>query len=197
MGNDITNRIEQLLTSWELSPSSFADGIGIPRAVISHILSRRNKPSLEVIQKILIKFPQLNALWLLNGKGDMIQLNLFEESEDTIQYGASLISKHKKNLSNDNIELETENVSTLNINNQPSEKITIDANSTALLNHNESTKTTIMESEINDNNNFNTENNHLSKSVDSLQEEKKKEDKKIEKIIIFYSDKSFSIHLPE
>ncbi|RSK34477.1 helix-turn-helix domain-containing protein [Hymenobacter metallilatus] len=64
-------RIRQLLTARQLSPSQFADAVGVARPIISHILSGRNKPSLEVVQKILAAFPDLSVNWLLLGAGDM------------------------------------------------------------------------------------------------------------------------------
>jgi transcriptional regulator with XRE-family HTH domain len=74
----VTKRIEQLLEEYKLSPSRFADEIDVQRSSISHILSERNKPSLELISKILKKYPEINADWLITGKGKM-QLDLFGE----------------------------------------------------------------------------------------------------------------------
>ena len=51
-----------------LSASTFADKIGVQRSSVSHILSGRNKPSLEFIQKVLNEFPKVSAEWLINGK---------------------------------------------------------------------------------------------------------------------------------
>jgi transcriptional regulator with XRE-family HTH domain len=50
------------------TPSSFADKIGVQRSSISHILSGRNKPSLDFIQKIMEHYPKIDAQWLINGK---------------------------------------------------------------------------------------------------------------------------------
>ena len=50
-----------------LSASAFADEIGVQRSSISHILSGRNKPSLEFIQKVLKRYPKVDAGWLING----------------------------------------------------------------------------------------------------------------------------------
>jgi len=65
-------RIRQILAARALSPTQFADTIGIGRPVASHILSGRNKPSLEVIQKIVDAFPDLALPWLLKGEGPML-----------------------------------------------------------------------------------------------------------------------------
>jgi len=65
------DRIEKILEDEQLSASKFADSIGVQRSSISHILSGRNKPSLELINKILDHFSHINADWLLLGKGNM------------------------------------------------------------------------------------------------------------------------------
>jgi len=67
----LKTRIEQILTEYNLTPSKFADELGIQRSGMSHILSGRNNPSLDLIQKILKRFPEINADWILTGKGIM------------------------------------------------------------------------------------------------------------------------------
>ncbi|MBC6698669.1 helix-turn-helix domain-containing protein [Hymenobacter puniceus] len=69
---DMVERIKELLQADQLTPTQFADRIGVARPIISHILSGRNKPSLEVVQKILAAFPQLSLDWLLKGAGSML-----------------------------------------------------------------------------------------------------------------------------
>jgi len=62
-------RLEKILSYYELSASSFADKINVQRSSISHLLSGRNKPSLEFVLKVVSCFPEVNLYWLLNGKG--------------------------------------------------------------------------------------------------------------------------------
>ena len=64
------DRIEHLMNIYMLTPSQFADRTGIQRASVSHILSNRNKPSLEVIHKIYNAFPEVDVAWLFMGKGE-------------------------------------------------------------------------------------------------------------------------------
>ena len=63
-------RIELLMKCYDLSPSQFADRAGIQRASVSHIISGRNKPSLEVMLKIYEAFPGLDMKWLMTGVGE-------------------------------------------------------------------------------------------------------------------------------
>lgn len=68
----MVTRIRQLLEHKKLTPTQFADLIGVGRPVVSHILSERNKPSLEVAQRIGSAFPDISLAWLLFGTGEML-----------------------------------------------------------------------------------------------------------------------------
>ncbi|RZJ85809.1 MAG: XRE family transcriptional regulator, partial [Hymenobacter sp.] len=70
----MVTRIRELLEARQLSPTQFADLIGVGRPVISHILSERNKPSLEVVQKVISAFPEVSLPWLLSGIGSMLAI---------------------------------------------------------------------------------------------------------------------------
>lgn len=63
-------RIELLMKCYDLSPSQFAEKTGIQRASVSHIISGRNKPSLEVMLKIYDAFPGVDMKWLMTGVGE-------------------------------------------------------------------------------------------------------------------------------
>lgn len=63
-------RLERILSHYELSAAAFADAIGVQRSSISHVLSGRNKPSLDFILKVVQRYPEVNLYWLLNGKGN-------------------------------------------------------------------------------------------------------------------------------
>lgn len=64
---NITERLQYIMKLNNLSASAFADKIEVQRSSISHILSGRNKPSLEFIQKVLAAFPKVSSDWLLTG----------------------------------------------------------------------------------------------------------------------------------
>ncbi len=83
-------RLVQLLDLEQLTPSKFADIIGVQRSSVSHVISGRNKPSYDFLQKTLKAFPGLNAEWLMLGEGTMyeqmgrgISGNLFEPPLET------------------------------------------------------------------------------------------------------------------
>ena len=62
---NINDKIKQILIDKSLTPSYFADEIGVQRSSISHILSGRNRPSFDIIQKIIRRFPELGYEWIM------------------------------------------------------------------------------------------------------------------------------------
>ncbi|MFH6996364.1 helix-turn-helix transcriptional regulator [Flavobacterium sp. FlaQc-57] len=67
--DDFVKRLEIILDYYALNASTFADRIGVQRSSMSHLLSGRNKPSLDFVMKILEVFPDVDLYWILNGKG--------------------------------------------------------------------------------------------------------------------------------
>lgn len=65
----INSRIQQFLNMEGVSPAQLADQLGIQRSGMSHLLSGRNKPSFDFITKLLSSYPNLQADWLLLGRG--------------------------------------------------------------------------------------------------------------------------------
>lgn len=86
--------LQELINVLGLSSSEFADKIGVSRAIISHIQSGRNKPSLSVVQKISTEFPQISLSWLITEEGpilkssnkDVVKINIPEK--ETVPYSA-------------------------------------------------------------------------------------------------------------
>ena len=62
-------RLAKIIDYYDLSAAAFADQIEVGRSSISHILSGRNKPSLDFVMKVISHFPEVELYWLLNGKG--------------------------------------------------------------------------------------------------------------------------------
>jgi transcriptional regulator with XRE-family HTH domain len=77
----IVSRIEEIRKNHQLTSASFATKIGVQRSAMSHILSGRNKPSLDFLMKIHDAFDEVNLEWLILGK-------------------SSSLSKYSENLSN-------------------------------------------------------------------------------------------------
>jgi transcriptional regulator with XRE-family HTH domain len=83
------DRLKELLEKEHLSAKDFALLVDVQQSAVSHLLSGRNKPSMDVIQKIIRVFKHINPTWLLLGEGGMyksikpVQGSLFEEKITT------------------------------------------------------------------------------------------------------------------
>lgn len=66
---EILTRLKKILSHYNLTSSTFADTIDVQRSSISHLLSGRNKPSLDFIMKTVNKFPEVDLYWFLYGEG--------------------------------------------------------------------------------------------------------------------------------
>lgn len=73
--DDFIKRLELIFDYYSISSSSFADKIGVQRSSLSHLLSGRNKPSLDLILKIISVYPEVDLYWILNGKGNFPKNN--------------------------------------------------------------------------------------------------------------------------
>ncbi len=82
------NRVKKIIDKKQLSSSKFADIIGIQRSSVSHILSGRNKTSLDIVKKILTKFKDISPDWLLFGEGSM-----YKEEKSNVTNVTNVTSK--------------------------------------------------------------------------------------------------------
>ncbi len=67
----MNTRLLRFLEAENISQSQFADSIGVARASISHILSGRNKPGFDFLEKLASQYPNLSLEWLVTGRGRM------------------------------------------------------------------------------------------------------------------------------
>lgn len=75
-------KLQLLMNRLQLKPGQFARILDVNPAIISHILAERNKPGVELLQKILDKFPQVSPDWLMLDRGDMFRNNAETFSEN-------------------------------------------------------------------------------------------------------------------
>jgi transcriptional regulator with XRE-family HTH domain len=64
---ELNEKIGRLIQGLGFTSSKFADYIDVSRPIISHIIAGRNKPSLDIIQRILFRFPALGINWTYDG----------------------------------------------------------------------------------------------------------------------------------
>ena len=93
--DDFIKRLETIFEYYGLSASGFADKIGVQRSSLSHLLSGRNKPSLDFIMKIVEVFPEVDLYWILNGKGNFPKSDSIEKEILISESTPSLFSENK------------------------------------------------------------------------------------------------------
>ena len=109
---EFSKRLNTIINYYGESASSFAEKIGVQRSSISHILSGRNKPSLEFVLKVISSFPEVELYWLLNGKGEFPSTNNSNNKtlEDVGQITSAVTTQTKLDLNADsNSKLENHN----------------------------------------------------------------------------------------
>ena len=77
-------RLKYLLEALGLSASQFAEKVGIQRSSMSHVLSGRNKPSLDMLIKILEEFPDVDPDWLLLGNGEVYRSERNNQTKNSV-----------------------------------------------------------------------------------------------------------------
>ncbi len=180
--NEIQDRIFLLLKTKNFTGAEFADKIGVQPSNISHIMSGRNKPSLDLVMKILNKFPEVRSEWLLNGQGTM-----------TKDYGLSNVAveemngKNQRNTIQQKLEFE-----------KPVESSNLSARGEEVLNENNLDKIGTSDekkAEVVDKEQIGEIGERL--NVKEKKEPHKIYHKKIEKIVVFYEDRTFREYSPE
>lgn len=76
------DRIRQVMESQHMTQQVFADYIGLAPATLSSIFNGRTRPTLNVVESLKKKFPNISTDWLMFGSGEMFQ-NTAENSTST------------------------------------------------------------------------------------------------------------------
>jgi len=167
------NQLLEIMNTYNLTAAQLAEQIGIQPSRISHVLSGRNNPSYDFIYRLLSKYPSINAEWLITGKEPMYK-NTSRNTELTTKGSSSkdsdgeLKQRTKSNLQFTNAELPFSE-------SEPESKPESTPNQ-----------------EVKDN--MTSEPEH---SGNSEPEKVNHTTKKVERIVVFYSDKTFTEYSPE
>lgn len=100
---DFVTRLKQYIDYTGLAVSQFADTAHIPRPTLSQILNGRNKKiSNELIAKLHEGFPNLNIIWMLFGDGTMEVSQTDASSAENLAlsddslFGADVVQDHEE-----------------------------------------------------------------------------------------------------
>jgi len=95
-------RIIEFLKAENKTSAQLAEEIGVQPSGISHIISGRNKPSLDFVLKMIEKYKFISTDWLLFGKGSMykepVMQDLFEVSERSYPGQSGVETPEQKDL---------------------------------------------------------------------------------------------------
>ena len=69
----MVERIKSVMAHYHMKAAQFADATGMQRSAVSHVLSGRNKPSLDFVLRIKRHFPDISLDWLTLGEGEMFE----------------------------------------------------------------------------------------------------------------------------
>jgi len=194
----MNKRLQQILDLEDLTPAKLAERIGVQPSGISHILSGRNKPSYDFINKLLHHFPNINAEWLITGKGKPYKSQSVnaEPKEDRNIFGLNDDLNNQRNSQNEDqfYDFNRENeTNSLNIFNSPeSQTNKNDQQSADKQGINKEIGTIQLDkNELNDKS-CTTPNQFLNKN----ENKKALPSKKVRRITLFYSDGSFEEFYP-
>ena len=100
---DFAQRLNKVMDYYQLSAAAFADKINVQRSSISHLLSGRNKPSLDFVLKVLEEFKDVELYWLLNGKGSFPKKEDATTTTSLISDSAQILSQNSSSKEIDSI----------------------------------------------------------------------------------------------
>lgn len=85
-------RLAQFLQSEGLTAVKFAEIMEVQPSSISHLLSGRNKPNFDFISRLLLRFPDLNPDWMINGIGEIYKSKLKQVGQKTREVSQEIIT---------------------------------------------------------------------------------------------------------
>lgn len=99
MINSVTfaTRLKEIMEYYDLTASAFSDEIDFNRSTISHLLSGRNKPSLDFVMKVLNRFPEVTVSWLLYGRGNFPS-NIDQDKSEEMERKKSKMDLFQENI---------------------------------------------------------------------------------------------------
>lgn len=111
---DDKDKIEKIMQLENLNSAQFATEIGIQGSTLSHILNGRNKPSLDVLKKIMNRFRTINPEWLILDIGTMYRQekhsqmpSLFADEEESDIKSVDYVQKTVPKTETENISIQT------------------------------------------------------------------------------------------
>lgn len=93
---EFAQRLQKVMDDNQLSATAFAEKLDVGRATISHLMSGRNKPSLDFIMKVVSVFKTVNLHWLIYG-GNHSEKQITLNEKDVVSSHKNETSKTTQN----------------------------------------------------------------------------------------------------
>ncbi len=88
-----SKQLQKIMQHFGLSTTELAEKILVPKATISHLISERNKPSLEFIMKLHTTFPTLNLEWLIYEKEPFLIIDIYQNQTEKDQTETTVLNE--------------------------------------------------------------------------------------------------------
>jgi len=183
-------RIEKVMQSESMTSGQFAQEIGIQNSTLSHILNNRNNPSLDVMKKILNRFPNINSEWLILGQGPMSRQETHSQMPTLFGF-----DEEKNSISDTYVEKNIDNIN--------SDFSSVEKNEEKLVSKISYVQGSQKNVAIKSSERFPVESDEINKAISGQLINKQEDkvaisdntsrivDKKVTKIILYYSDNTF------
>jgi transcriptional regulator with XRE-family HTH domain len=120
----LNDKIVTIIEALGFSNTKFADAISVSRPTISHITSGRNRPSIDIVQKIIAQYPELGYKWFLDEEDfdstKLEELSKAQSNSETEKAYQKQESSAGSNSSNSRNEQTPQEVANNNVVSQPS-----------------------------------------------------------------------------
>ncbi len=185
----LNNRILTLINHLSITSAAFADEIGVQRSAIAHITKGRNRPSLDMIQKILDRYPDVNVMWLLRGEGNIMSStpNVISLQQRNVMPSTPVIDNSLQNT----LFAEEENSSEKDVIEQVKTEPIPSPIHTTPLPQSQPRSYSVDDFEEKTEDESREIKKERTASVESILPPSVKKDKKISRIIVFYDDNSY------
>lgn len=107
-------RLAQFLQSEGLTAVKFAEIMEVQPSSISHLLSGRNKPNFDFISRLLLRFPDLNPDWMINGIGEIYKSKPKQVEQKTREVNQEMVINVKEEPKSSDVKIITD-VNNVNI----------------------------------------------------------------------------------
>lgn len=112
MANDITDRIKEIINYKQLNVSSFESKIGASNGQIAKAIARKSALKSDLLDSILEFCPEINANWLVTGKGEMFAKNqktTINSDDNSSESIVGTLLQRNEDLARENGRLQAEN----------------------------------------------------------------------------------------